>query len=58
MTQEESVPIGELQALVEEWREQGYECRTNPNGSMGRVGEGEAKEACADSLQAVIEDYE
>jgi hypothetical protein len=49
MTQEESVPIGELQALVEEWR--------NPPDDVPDVAV-ELIGVAADELQAVIEDYE
>jgi hypothetical protein len=48
MTQEESVPIEELQALVEEWEKQ----RT------GDYDIDKAFERAAERLQAVIEGYE
>jgi len=50
MTQEESVPIGELQALVEK-----YEAMAE---KMGPEEFTIAYSRVADELQAVIEDYE
>jgi len=51
MTQEESVPIEELQALVEIWRGMSKHQNTPKHNAT-------TLKWCSDELQAVIEDYE
>jgi hypothetical protein len=51
MTQEESVPIEELQALVKEWREKA-------ENNAGNLDWEYVNNLCAEELEAVIEEYE
>ena len=56
MTQEESVPIEELQALVKHQKSRADQYSTFTDEHMKGLAKGYKQ--CADQLQAVIEDYE